>query len=42
MDGLKLRKPYRGNNLEIKLSENQEFLALLSVSNSGYAFGVEE
>lgn len=42
MEGLKLRKPYRGKSLEIKLEKNQEFLSLFSVSYSGYTFGVEE
>ncbi|CAK69420.1 unnamed protein product (macronuclear) [Paramecium tetraurelia] len=42
MKGLKLRKPYRGYSVEINLQQNQEFFALLSVSKSGYSFGIEE
>lgn len=41
-EGLKLRKPLRGYKLEFSLSSKEEFLAVVSVSNKGFSFGMEE
>ncbi|CAD8127631.1 unnamed protein product [Paramecium sonneborni] len=42
LEGLKLRKPYRGDSLEISLGGQDEFLVLLSICDRGYSFGIEE
>lgn len=42
MKGMKLKKPDRGNSLEIELGEGQEYLALFSLGSSGYSYQMKE
>lgn len=40
MEGLKLRKPYRGNKLEIEVKPFSEFICLFSVCHNHYGFAL--
>lgn len=42
MGGLKLRKPFKGNTIELCAQPHQDAIALLNVNIKGYSLGLQE
>ena len=42
MEGLKFRKPFRGNEIELKANPSTEVIALVNCSYSGFSLEYQE